>query len=469
MTTEVSFKAANSWCNRARSFSKWLNQHGHVLTELVASDFNVLFGPFPCSSLRKLDLSDCRINVSSAQPEGLLQARPTLTSLNVQSCSLHGGPPDEEERWVVLLSAAHTQLLKLGIQTVEDHFRNRFPAMVLTRFKHLTSLQLRCTECTQPRDRDMQPVFSTLTLLQELSLAMPGDEYLGFSLDGLKHLQHLRSLELDIAYADFNTEASPGLAQLTALKELRLHACQAFDASVLLCWPQLQLLHVSSARVDMISPEEELLEALQHLLELQDLKLCFKEFSTDEGTDTFPQALFASSHLQHLQLALAEVSPYFWCNLFAAKAPQLRTLALNIDLDSLYYPDASPSSRLGPFDPRLIVSCCPGLQELLLLGYRGSAGMPLAALQHLPCLTSLEIRDISNAQARELACATQLERLCVNFLNGAAMVDFNGLKCLTALTKLSDVRLHAHDLTISIGGSEQSPCPEPVSPAWRRW
>jgi len=440
LTTEVSFKATHSWCDRATSFSIWLDQHGHGLTELVASD--VRFGSLPCSRLCKLDLSHCDINFSSAQ-QGLLQALPALTSLNLQSCHLHGGPSDAEERWVVLLSAAHTQLLKLAIQTVQDSHRNRFPTMVLTCFKHLTSLRLRCTECTQPHDRDLQPVFSTLTLLQELSLAMPGDVYVhrhvGFSLEGLKHLQQLRSLELNTPQARFNIHASPSLAQLTALKELRLLACQAFDASVLLCWPQLQLLHVGSAGVTMISAAAALLEALQQLLELQDLKLYFVEFLTGEDRDALPQALFASSHLQHLHLALDEVSPNFWCNLFAAKAPQLRTLALNINRHSFYYLHASPSSLLGPFDLQLIASCCPGVQELRLLRYRASAGMSLAALQQLPCLTSLEISDISNAAASELACATQLERLCVNF---AAMIDFGGLMCLTALTKLSDVRLH---------------------------
>jgi hypothetical protein len=293
--------------------------------------------------------------------QGVLGAAATvaaLMQLELSDCELLGSGASQA------LAAALTQL-PAGLEhlTVRELFIRghmvSFPAGVLQQLPHLTYLEL--GEVNIAGVDDTSPVLQPLQALTRLvGLKLTCLEEVAVTSSMLSGMQQLTYLEMDEG-----EQLEPGcLAGKVKLQHLCLSDCSIDGGG---------------------AGVAQLLSHLQPLQQLTQLTLD-SSLQAVEGSNppaSAYAALTASSKLQHLDISGCTLPAGVWQHLFPTgkQLPHLQSLSITgAKQASGAYAQAPESSRL--------VSCCPGLDCLLMGLLQGSADL-LAALTGLSRLQTL--------------------------------------------------------------------------------
>jgi hypothetical protein len=241
-----------------------------------------------------------------------------------------------------------------------------------------------------------------------------GREYLSFNANMLSGAQHLTRLEL-VRYLNIEPAV---LAGKTRLQHLQILNCNVADAAGFAADPAQLLSH---------------LQPLQQLTHLDISGTLLDGIRDDCAPAVAYAALTARSRLQHLNISNCKLPAAAWQHVFCAgrQLPQLRVLIVR------QLEQAPGAWGTAPEGSRL-VSCCPGLQSLVVPAVQHSVQL-LVALQGLSGLHTLHWGDwVSAREGLEAVCQlTGLRQLSVSLpydFEDWRVLQLTQLKQLTALT-----------------------------------
>jgi hypothetical protein len=226
-------------------------------------------------------------------------------------------------------------------------------------------------------------------------------------LSALTRLVDLRLLGLECSFTLTASmlSAAHGLTCLQLKTEDWYHDVR-FQPSALTGKTLLQHLELRESSMD-VAP---LLHELHLLQQLTCLRLGYISVRWTDPQEPPPaaaySALTASSKLQHLDIEEFRVPVGVWEHMFptSRQLPQLQVLGI------ASVEHAELVSAIAPEGTRL-VSCCPGLQSLNLIGLHYGRGL-LAALQGLSSLTKLYVHAYdSSAELHHVCQLTGLQWL----------------------------------------------------------
>jgi hypothetical protein len=322
--------------------------------------------------LRALSLRNVRLRPGHAFKGMLGAAVADLQALLVQDCCLPDWPTAQA------LAAALWQLPALETLSIRglsvdccdsdcdsDDIGGdfEFPTAAFLQMQQLTSLHLAGIGCEGPGDDkgpDLQPL-QTLTRLSVLKLG-----------------------EWDATDSSITANMLSGMQYLTHLEVTDPPRKGVMEPGVLAGKTRLQLLELRGLRWAAASVTE-LLSHLPQLQELTHLDLANSmEVREDHGPPAAAfSALTASSKLHFLDGSDNRLPEGIWPHIFPAggRLPHLETLVIT-DIQS-------PSGDWRPPpDGSLLVSCCPGLQDLHMkqLNYTAELLAPLQGLSELHSL-----------------------------------------------------------------------------------
>jgi hypothetical protein len=273
-----------------------------------------------------------------------------------------------------------------------------FPAAVLSSLQQLTYLNIDCQVTGKAGvEGPVMQHLGYLTRLVELRLCvwMPGEPaYVSSSM--LSSLQCLTLLELKGCNLEFTSNT---LACLSQLQHVKLRAC-----------------YIRGAEVGFA----ELLSGLQHLSQLTSLGFIACIMDTEEPYPVAAafSALTASSKLQSLTISecLPAVPEGIWQHVFPTgrQLPHLTSLDISHpedhDEDSSDDPEDPYEDSVAAPEPSNLVTCCPGLLSLNMLGLQCSTAS-LATLQELNELQQLCLHIEAWHRVKELSVLTGLQHL----------------------------------------------------------
>ena len=369
-----------------------------------------------------------------------------LKQLRFENCMLLDDTSDEQ------LTAA-LSLLPAGLEHLSiDGFytKTRFPTAVLQQLQQLTYLGLHFVHIVPPSDSSnpLQPM-QALTRLRDLRLQPEqlenGDEpqVTASMFSGMQHLT--RVVFWKVAF-------EPGIL---AGKSMLQHLA-AWDCSV------IGVAATFDAPPDSTPGITQLLSHLQQLTQLTYLDLSHTLGPPSIGLQCpMPSvaaysSLTASSKLQHLAAAPCELPQGVWQQVFPTSR-QLQHLQ-SLEISSL----RQPYGGTAPEGDRL-VSCCPGLQSLAMMGVVHGAGL-LPALQQLSGLytLSLTLTDLTAAAGLQAVCQlTGLRKLKLQAAGGSCwdrdtegwLLQLSQLQQLTALTYEGPIMGLYREVTFTVGVS----------------
>jgi hypothetical protein len=344
--------------------------------------------------------------------------RPTLTQLQLESCILPGGADALAAVLSQLPSLEHLSLRSLYSE--DSYFK--FPSAVVQQLQQLTFLELDGMWFLRPDDGSpiLQPL-QALTRLVDVRIkvenAAPG--YISIMASMLSSAHRLTRLDL----AEYMTVEAAVLAGKTRLQHLQIVKCTVVDA----------------AGNDAVA---QLLSHLQQLQQLTHLNLSgtlWDGVEEDNPPASGYAALTASSKLQHLDISECALPAGAWQHVFPAgrQLPQLRDLNIT-ELER------AAGGEISAPEGRRLVSCCPGLQCLLMQAVQDSAEL-LVALRGLSGLRTLHWGDVHAGmdadiaqEGLQLVCQlTGLRKLEINLpceFDHGLVLQVAQLKQLTALT-----------------------------------
>jgi hypothetical protein len=360
-----SIRAAIKQQQQADSVLLYLRDHGQHVSSIDLHGMTSSFGwgvpnpvtlkELPHSSLQRLESLQLKKLCLQLQPgsgfQGVLQAAPAVGRLRLDDCMLL----DELGEGLLSPSLQHLSLTYLKYRA--SGTPAVLPRVALEALQQLTYLDL--SSChLQP---DGLEHLSGLTNLQYLRMHGPNAPITARMLSGAARLTRLEVSAADI---------EPGcFAGKPKLREIVLKGCRVEDKE---------------------SVPVELLSSLPQLHQLTYLKL-WSTLGLDKMAPAEAySALTANSKLQHLDITHCTLPVGAWQHIFPAgrQLPHLRELMLK----SLYHPEGlNPDGppAIAPEGSRL-VSCCPGLQLLCMMGLQCSSEL-LSPLQRLSGLTALQL------------------------------------------------------------------------------
>jgi hypothetical protein len=278
------------------------------------------------------------------------------------------------------------------------------------------------------------PVLQQLTSLYLLDCALPNPQDLGL-LQGLTSLQHVQLM--------LSNEHSVPASMLTGSRQLTrlglvgvVGECgqrPEFEPDVLTCQTHLQhFALVDYIIADWSAGVSQLLSHLQQLQQLTYLDLSRSLLYTAPA-DAY-SALTASSKLQTLDLPECKLPANAWQSIFppGRQLPHLRRLGIMKNRYSDGLATAPPGISL--------VSCCPGLQSLCMLGLQCSTEV-MAALQGLSGLKGLSLTPAGPISGDGLQAVCQLTGLAHLLLDRC---DTEDLLPLTQLHQLDALMWTGH-------------------------
>jgi hypothetical protein len=337
---------------------------------------------------------------------GMLRPGVPLKKLRLTHCTLLDGAAGLAAALSLLSGLEH-----LSIETDCDMACNKeagaFPPSVLSaveQLQQLTYLKLDCCVegASSQEGSTLQPLGS-LTRLLQLHLAVrvtedsPTLAYVDDSV--LSSLQHLTCLELQGNIA----MSSNSLARMSQLQHLDLSG------------------YVRGAEAGFA----ELLSGLQHLTQLTALALCSCDMDTEVP---YPMsaafsALTASSTLRNLDVSECLLPEGVWEHVFPTgrKLPHLTSMDIShpkdLHEDAENASEDSPEDSEDPYDDPVeapdaerLVSCCPGLLSLNMLGLKCSTES-LTPLQGLSALQQLYLHIETWRRVEELSGLINLRHL----------------------------------------------------------
>jgi hypothetical protein len=349
------------------------------LTSPFNVDDTIILRELPHDELQGLSSLSCSSIYLQLQPrngsQGILGPALTLKQLRLNECRLLDG---DQGLTAALLLLTDLQHLSLVQGSSGNGTLLRFPVSI-QQMQQLTFLEL---HCMMPRQ---QP-------------------------DGLQHLQGLTRLQvLRLQCLGAHTVQATMLSGMQQLSHLQVHGAPnhggtTFEPCALAGRTQLQHLEVLSCKtVGGAAGDAELLSHLQHMQQLTHLNLSCTLCSVSPSNAAAGSsaaaysALTASSKLQRLNIGDCTVPTGGWQHMFPAgrQLPHLHVLSISGPLDH-------PGAYVGPEGSRL-VSSCPGLQKLSIVGLQYSAEL-LAPLQGLSGLQALEVGPVCLAESMGLVC-----------------------------------------------------------------
>lgn len=412
----------------------WLQQHGRHLRHLdLEGDYDLLpsngnlqypkLAELPCPHLLELRLSHLELWLATRQPvgqlalqgqqPGVLSTCTGLRLLYLDDCWLQQ-PQDD-----LAMLAAATSLRSFTLRYPRDRtgsHTNVFPGGLA----QLTFLGWASYADNSSSMQQLARLTGLRSLRLLLNLVQPA------ALEALSQLQQLTSL--CFLHMDFSSASMTWLEQLTGLQMLDLHACNDIDTAVLPRLAALQHLVMFSCHVRSGNRPVPAVQARS--MPLQHLDMEFIRLDDSEAVRAFMGLLSMCKDLRHLHFHICprfvSQDPSAYSALTASS--QLTYLSLDtMGPSGLVSEQLFPAGALFPAlvemciylssltggDVGRIVSSCPALQTLRLLGNPTSAAC--AALQALPRLRSLRVEEVSDvATARELAKLTRLTSLECN-------------------------------------------------------
>jgi hypothetical protein len=380
-----------------------------------------------CLKLMKLQLHPMKGSL------GVLAGAPPLKQLRLTNCELI----DDEQG----LAAALMQLPQL------EHL-----SLVDTSCGHASSSASRWAKQLMRSRAPGGPTLARalqhlqqLTYLELVSIDMQAPD--GEDQPRLQHLQQLKKLaDLRItAYAEDEQDVITAsmLSGASHLTHLQLSACE-IEPGALARKAQLQHLQLHLQRRRIVGGTAGVAELLLHLKQMQqltylDLKdsLSYDWLLDNEGNPIVLEqdppgvadppaaaftALTASSKLQHLNISKCTLPLGVWPHIFPAdrQLPHLRFMDVGYIQHCPNAPETWDGDWQAPLNGKHIVSCCPNLQSLNLMG--------------MPCKEELlwPLQRLSGLRTMLLYTAHH---------------DWEGLEMVCHLTGLQDLTLQARHST----------------------
>jgi hypothetical protein len=304
-----------------------------------------------------------------------------LKQLWLTSCELLDG----EAQLAAALSQLPAGLQHLSITAPwVNNWSTKLPTGALQRLQQLTYLELADVVLQSPVQGQpvLQPL-QALTRLQDLRLCTDDGGITASMLSGTHHLarlwilgclHHIPSLE-------------PGaLAGKTQLQHLQLVYCTVSGGA---------------------AGAAQLLSHLQSLQQLRHLDLGYSKWEGSPPAAAF-SALTASSKLQHLDIRRCKLPAGLWQHVFPAgkQLPHLTSL----DISRIAHADAGGTGIIPGLEGSRLVSCCPSLESLNVVGLQVATDV-LAAVQELRKLHTLHLAVDATTAADRLHGVCQLTGL----------------------------------------------------------
>jgi hypothetical protein len=380
--------------------------------------------PYSPQELNSLAVKGLRLQLQPGDgSKGVLGLGAALKQLQVDGCMLLDG--------VEGLTAALTLLPGLEHLSIVDNSNSGgldVPSDVLRGLPHLRFLEVTWCELEDP---DSLQHLQAMTGLQDLRLGIVSGYIESLSsycvkVSMLSGLKHLTRLQLFHALGRAMLLEPGALTGHTQLQHLTVSGCSYFQEG-----------------------EAEAGELLSHLQKMQ--QLTYLDLGSEGASHQEPSvpvaaysALTASSKLQHLDISCCMLPADAWQHIFPAgrQLPHLQTLIIN----QVRHPSGA---AVAPEVSRLI-SCCPGLQTLLMAYMQYSSEL-LAPLVGLSSLSELSLRpaDDSPEFGQGMEVVSQLTWLRRLKLSGCSKREGLMLS-LTQLQQLTYLELQEPNTTAMV-------------------
>jgi hypothetical protein len=365
--------------------------------------FNTFLQQLPydnMQNLRSLSCSNMRLQLLPGDGfHGVLGFGTALTQLQINSCKVMEGMNDLAEALLGLPNLQHLSITQTYVGGTERRFP--LPIVAIGTLQKLTHLVLAGDPL---QDAEGLRHLQGLTNLQHVKLTGLQGAIRASTLFAFEHLTHL--------------EVAPSSDPDQATGSCR---SGAFEPAAFAGMTQLQ--HVQLTNSSIVGGPAGVAELLSHL---QQHLTQVKTFIVDKPAPVSLKScvtLTASMQLQTVTISgkLSSQQVLGIAKLF----PHLRGLEVNICC----------SGRAPRLHTSRLVSCCPGLQQLVTPGFHYSA-VELAQLSELSSLTKMSLRPDSNAW--DTVCLmTHLRHLRVSVPDGRKGEELQLLRQLTQLQQLT--------------------------------
>jgi hypothetical protein len=318
----------------------YLGKHGSHVNSLklhrLQGEWLILQQLPPSLQLHSLELQRWRVQLlPSNASQGVMAAAagsPPLKQLRLSACTLLDGVEGLAAAPVQLRALEHLMLREIHDSATYNWFC--FPTGVLQHLQQLTYLELAIVilQGPDPTSPALQPL-TALTRLADLRLSA-----------------HIFALSV-------TARMLSGMCHLTRLVLQGV----VFESDALVGKTKLQHLALSTGSLSGgAAGLASMLDNMQPLQQLTHLSV-YSTLHTSTAPAAAYSSLTASSKLQHLNISRCTLPAGVWQHLFPAgrQLPHLRTLDLSHNKQPTG--DTAPAPQVGP-----LVSCCPGLQRLLL-------------------------------------------------------------------------------------------------------
>lgn len=403
-------------CRDMSSLDQWLQRHGTSLQSLHIETAYAMPAALPCPHLEHLQLPVCRPGPAD------------MMSAALQELILHAAAGSPAR------ASAH-----LGSLQPDSPGSPVSPSAAARRAGYLQQLPQLIT-LTAPgslSDADLHRA-STLTKLTELSLGHLKHARPACIAGMLQELRGLVRLQLVDLRCNLSASTTPGFAQLTKLRFLRLSWCvvsKVLEPALLQDMTELEELSLSRVKLQAFdmggSGGDQLLDLLPQLQELTHLTLSNVRGFGESHAAAYA-ALTSSSKLQHLGLHRFKHNGYggaVWEHVFDTQLPQL----VSLDLSNI-------CPQLLDEDLDYVKVRCPGLGELNMVAALDAASCAWRGLPDEVTRLSALLRHDEDVRLG-LYGNTRLQSLYAAC--SGSMTAGDSIEGLTSLRQLTTLTLEA--------------------------